>query len=229
MIKYYLSVFLISVLISVNSFSQSVSVSYFFPKDGYFANPIAPLNFGLPVGFGDYFKISSGIGMKNIGGMSMSGFPSDYDSQRALIGPFQSMEISIIPTIVLNAGNAGIDLMGGVFGFTSFNKKIFHGNFNEMIAEAHSFKHVSAEMEMDASLFGWGYIYGFRFNFNVASNVRAFIGADYYLGSQEISFTGRYIGILDDHSVIEQEAAYESTKLLFHGLNITIGATLGKK
>ncbi len=156
----------------------------------------------------------------------MSGFPSDYSSNRALIGPFQSLEASIIPTIVIPLGDVGFDLMAGFFGFTTFNSKMLHGNFNEMIAEAHDYKAVSTDFKMDGSRFGWGYIYGFRFNFKVASNIRAFFGADYYLGSQEITFSGNYVAVLDDLSVIEQESSHKGTKLLFHGLNITVGVTI---
>ena len=55
--------------------SQSIGFSYFFPKNGYFSNPVAPINFSLPIKFGKYFQTSLGIGLSNIGGMSMSGFP----------------------------------------------------------------------------------------------------------------------------------------------------------
>ena len=116
--------FLISVLLitiaSSNLFSQSVGFSYFFPKNGYFSNPIAPVNFSFPLKFSEYFKISGGIGMTNIGGMSMTGFPESYNSERALVGPFQSLELNVIPTLVLPFKAVKFDLFGGVFGFTSF-------------------------------------------------------------------------------------------------------------
>lgn len=58
--------------------AQSVGFSYFFPKNGYFGNPIAPVNLNLPISFGNYLRISPGIGMDNIGGMTVSDMGDNY-------------------------------------------------------------------------------------------------------------------------------------------------------
>ncbi|MDD2198972.1 MAG: hypothetical protein PHF99_02270 [Bacteroidales bacterium] len=51
---------LIIVLFFANAYSQSIGFSYFFPKNGYFSNPIAPVNLSIPVSFGKFFQISPG-------------------------------------------------------------------------------------------------------------------------------------------------------------------------
>ena len=166
--KFLLISVLLITIASSNLFSQSFGFSYFFPKYGYFSNPVAPVNLSFPLKFSDYFKISCGIGMMNVGGMSMIGFPESYDSKRALVGPFQSLELNIIPTLVIPFKTVKFDLFGGVFGFTSFNSKMIGANFNEMIALANNYSFVDSNIIMDKSTLGWGYLFGGKINVRVS-------------------------------------------------------------
>lgn len=225
--KVRLVLFLFVLLASTNLFSQSLGFSYFIPKYGYFSNPIAPISYSMPLKFNNYFLISPGIGLTNIGGMSMTGFPDGYNSERALIGPFQTLELNLIPTIVIPMGKSvKINLMGGVFGFMSFSPKVIKGNFNDMFADANAFRALDSNVSIDKSLFGWGYLFGGRINFKVTKKAWGYIGANYYIGGQKMALNGTYTGVDNLDVVTDDTFNFADTKLLFQGLQLSIGAVL---
>ncbi|MGM0649982.1 MAG: hypothetical protein ACQES1_05675, partial [Bacteroidota bacterium] len=170
--------------------SQSVGFSYFFPVDGYFSNPIAPVNVSLPISFGKYFQISPGISMNSIGGMNLTGLDDGLNSNRPLVGPFQSINGSLLPTIVIPTKSVKVDLMGGVFGFATINTKIMHGNFDKMLREQYEYDAVNSNMQFDKDNFGWGYVFGVKCSFKVKNNIWAYLGAKYYMGSQDMPLRG---------------------------------------
>lgn len=228
MIKKGFFVLLIVVFTSHLTFSQSVGFSYFFPKDGYFGNPIAPVSFSLPVSFGKYLRISPGISMSNIGGMSMSGLPEIYNSKRSLIGPFQNMSLSMEGSIVVPFKKVEFELIGGVFGFTNFSTKLNKGNFDQMIMEAHNYDMMNAEIEIDPKVFGGGWVFGMQFDFNIKDNIWGFIAGRYYLGNQDIPINGR-IDYLQNGTVSSSPVSFQNARLNYQGFEITIGGGLKKK
>lgn len=220
-------IFLFTVILSSTQlFSQSVGFSYFFPKYGYFSNPIAPLNFSLPLKMGDYFQITPGIGVNNIGGMSMIGFPAEYDSERALVGSFQTIEISLVPTIVIPMGAVALNLMGGVYGFYTLNCKILDGNFNNMLAAAKNYRAFDSSVSIDKSLFGWGYLFGSKIIFKVTKSASGYIGANYYMGSQKMALSGSFTGVDNSNNVMDGSFNFDNTALYYHGIQISVGAIL---
>ncbi len=208
------------------TFSQSVGFSYFFPRYGHFSNPIAPVNFSLPVKIGNFFQVSPGIGMYNIGGMSMTEFPDNYNSQKALVGPFQSLELTLLPAIVLPFKTFKIHFVGGVFGFFAFNQKIIESEFNEMFAEANYLTSCDSQLNFKNNGFGWGYIYGVKLSFKVNKKAWGYIGANYYTGSQLIKIEGSYIATTDANTITSGTLSFPMSKLLYSGLQISVGAIL---
>ncbi|MBN2778341.1 MAG: hypothetical protein JXR36_11895 [Bacteroidales bacterium] len=206
-----------------SAFSQSVGFSYFFPKNGYFSNPVAPVNFSLPIKFGNFLQISPGIGLSNIGGMSMTGFPEEYNSNIALIGPFQSLELSLIPAIVLPFKTVKFDFSGGVFGFATFNPKLIEGNFNDMYSNAKDFDFVNTASTIDKKPIGWGFVFGGKFRFKVTKLVWGYIGANYYMGEQKMALNGNYNGV-KNNTVTTGTFSFPDASLLYHGLQISVGA-----
>ncbi|MDD2385966.1 MAG: hypothetical protein PHP52_04215 [Bacteroidales bacterium] len=204
-------------------FSQSVGFSYFFPKNGYFSNPIAPINISLPIKFGKYLQISPGIGLSNIGGMSMSGFPTQYKSNIPLVGSFQSFEINVLPGFVLPFKNIKFEISGGGFAFTSFNTKIIYGNFNNMIAQANNYDFVNTNVSIDKDFFGYGFIFGSKISFRVRNSVWGYIGANYYMGSQKMALEGNYTAV-KNNLITSHDFSFPETKILYHGLQISVGA-----
>jgi hypothetical protein len=225
-----ISLALISFLIvSQKVQSQSIGFSYFFPTHGYFSNPIAPVNFNMPLKFGKFLQISPGISMNNIGGMSMTGFPDELNSERALIGPFQSLSMSLVPAIVIPTKSVELELMGGVFGFTAFNQKIMHGNFEDMISEAYNYSSLSSDLSMDKSAFGWGYLVGTKLNVRIQNNIWGYIAVKYYMGSQNIGINGVLNYASGESASVYQEVNYPNSQLHYHGFEITIGGSMRKK
>jgi hypothetical protein len=206
--------------------AQSVGFSYLFPKNGHFSNPIAPINFSLPIKAGKFFQISPGIGLYNIGGMSMSGFPESYNSQRALVGPFQSIELTILPALVLPFKKIKIDFIGGVFGFFAFNEKLIKSEFDDMLAEFHGFYSLDSQLNYKNSGFGWGYIYGVKFSFKVNKKAWGYVGINYLTGSQLYKIDGTFVATTSLNSIQTESFTYSDSKLLYQGLQLSVGAVL---
>lgn len=223
--KKIITTIFISLFFKTILFSQSIGFSYFFPENGYFSNPIAPVSLNLPLKFNNYFQITPGVVMNHIGGMSMTGFPSNYDSNRALVGPFQTFELNLVPTINIPMKNVRFDLMGGFFGFVSFNEKIISGNLNQMIIEKHGYDAINSNISIDKSSMGWGYLTGMRFNFRVTSNIWAYIGGSYYFGSQKMPLTGSYTAYENDKK-INKDLNFSDTELLYRGFSLSVGVSI---
>ena len=206
--------------------SQTVGFSYFFPTHGYFTNPIAPLNLSLPVSFGKYFQISPGVSMNNIGGMSMTGLGENLNSERPLVGPFQSINGSLIPTIVIPAKSFRVDIMGGMFGFASINTKLMHGNFDTMFNEHYNYYAISSGMQYDKDSFGWGYVYGIKFSFRLRKNIWGYIGGKYYMGSQDMPLSGTITAATDSDDVVRFESSFPDAAMRYEGIEFIIGVSI---
>lgn len=224
--KLKLIVVFLFLLFSAQVYSQSVGFSYFFPKNGYFSNPVAPVNFSLPVKMSDFFQISPGIGLYHIGGMSMVGFSEEYNSERALVGPFQSMELTLLPAIVLGFKKVKFDIVGGLFGFWGFNQKIIESEFNCMLAEAHNYTSFDSNLNYKKNGFGWGYIFGTKLSFKVTKSAWGYIGANYYIGSQLFKVDGGYIATKGNAIIESGSFSFNNSKVLYQGLQVSVGAVL---
>ncbi len=223
--KIFITFLLVTAFGLSSLFSQSVGFSYFFPKNGYFSNPVAPINFSMPVKFGNFVQVSAGIGFSNIGGMSMTGFPDTYNSEKAIIGPFQSLELNLIPTIVLPFKTVKFYFEGGAFGFASFNCKIIADNYNQMLAQANSFDFINTTTSIDKKPLGWGFIFGFKTSFKVTKSAWGYIGARYYMGEQKMALNGEYYGV-QNTTITHGSFEFPNTSILYHGIQISVGAII---
>lgn len=209
--------------------AQSVGFSYFFPKYGYFSNPIAPVHFNLPVSFGKYFQITPGISMNSIGGMSLSGLPNELNSDQALVGPFQSFSGSLVPTIVIPSKYVELELLGGVFGFASMNVKLMSGNFDRMYAEAYNYNIVNSNLSFDKQALGWGYVFGAKLNIRIKDNIWGYIAGRYYIGNQGFALNGDIAAANNSSEVVNHEVDFPDASIRYEGFEITIGGTFRKK
>ncbi len=207
--------------------AQTVGFSYFFPKNGYFGSPIAPVNFSLPLSFGEYIRITPGIGMNNIGGMSLSGLDEQYNSARPLVGPFQSLKLSLTPSIVFPVTKskkkvAEIELMGGYLGFTSFNTKLMNDEFDDMLIETHSYQMVESRANLDPSFLGHGWVFGLQVDIRLSDKIWAFIAGRYYIAGQSMNIEGSY-EYLKDGNVNSKPINFDQARMNYEGFEITIG------
>lgn len=217
----------LAVLFSCKSVqSQAVGFSYFFPTKGYFSNPISPVSLSLPLSFGKYFQIAPGITLNSIGGMSLKDTPDNINSSTPLVGPFQSLSGSLVPTIVIPFKSFAINLKGGVFGFTSMNTKIFTGNMETIIKEAYGYDAVAATPKIgDKSNFGWGYVFGSELQFHVTGKIWGKLGADYFIGEQNLPVQGSYYYI-QNSEYREANIDFNNSKLNYEGLQISVGVIM---
>jgi hypothetical protein len=206
--------------------AQSVGFSYFFPKNGYFSNPIAPVNFSLPISFGKFFQISPGIGMYNIGGMSMIGFSEIYNSERPLVGPFQSLELTALPALILPFKNVKLEFGGGVFGFFAFNQKLLSSEFSDMIKTTNAFTAFDCNTQSPKSGFGWGYLYGVKLKVKVTKSAWAYVGLHIYNGRQNYKISGDYRAIVGSSTIEEGFFEFNNSQILYNGIQLSIGAVL---
>lgn len=221
-----LIIFTVVFLVFISAKSQSVGFSYFFPKNGSFSNPIAPISFSLPLKLGKFFQVSPGIGMYNIGGMSMTGFPDDYDSARPLVGPFQSLELTLLPAIVLPFKKVGLDFNGGVFGFLGFNQKVVGTGFSNMLKDANLFTALDCNTNSPKSGLGWGFIYGIKLRVKIKKTAWAYIGVNYYNGYQNYDISGYYSAIVGASIIEKGNFEFNNSKILYKGFQISLGAVL---
>jgi hypothetical protein len=226
---FILSIFLMIISSNIGK-AQSIGFSYLFPSNGYFSHPIAPVHINLPLKFNNFFQISPGISLQNIGGMSMSGFGDEYKSDRALVGPFQSFNFSVIPTIVIPTKYIELELMGGAFGFLSMNKKLMTGNFNDMLTEAHSYTSIQSDLNFENHIFGWGYVFGAKLNFYVRDNIWGYISGKYYIGNQAMPINGiiNYTST-DNQTLQEKNINFPDALINYQGFEISIGGSMRKK
>jgi hypothetical protein len=213
-------------LASINvSKAQSLGFSYFFPTNGYFSNPIAPVHLSLPVKFGNFVQISPGISMNAIGGMSMAGLDDNLDAARPLVGPFQSLNGTLIPAIVIPTKSFQLDLEGGIFGFATLNTKLMDGSFDTMYEEAYDLNAANSDITYNKDLFGWGYVFGMKMSFRLKDNIWGFVAGRYYMGSQDMPLSGKvYSGNNNMFPVDMPDAS-----LQYHGFEITIGGAMKGK
>lgn len=227
------AVFLIVfVSLFLNANSQSIGFSYFFPKNGYFGNPIAPIKLNLPISFGNYLRITPGIGMNNIGGMSVSGLSEGYQTDQPLIGPFQSLQLSLTPSIVIPIKKnkqkiVEIELMGGYFGFTTFSSKLMKGHFDDMIIATHDYDMVRTDVSLDPAFLGHGWVFGLQVDFRISKNIWGFVAGRYYLGEQPVNISGTY-QYYRDGALGNGTIAFDNAFMDYQGFEITIGGGLKK-
>lgn len=225
--KKILIIFL-SAFLSISLYSQSLGFSYFFPVNGYFSNPIAPLKLSIPVTFGDYFEISPGVALYSIGGMGMTDLNEGYENSRPLVGPFHSFNATIVPTIVIPSGTFRYDLHAGIFAFHTFNTKLLTGNFEQMILKKENFQALSSDLKLDSRGWGWGFLYGLTVKFKITGKIWGKMGCDYYSGSQEMPVSGSYYASSFDKPLQKYYLDHPDARLDYRGFNVNIGVVLKK-
>ena len=229
----------ISSSLFVNAQSFGVSMSYFYPKNGYFASPIAPLSFhDLGVGFGDNLSLAFSMSLYNVGGMSMGGelplggIPlSLSDDNTPLIGPFLSLAIGVYPIIKLplSKDKLELELKGGWLGFKNFSPKLMKGNMNELISDHQSVTVTSSEIEFD-NKFGSGWSFGGDIIFFVTETLGIKIGGKYLLAELDLNLRGSYTSIDPlTNNLIQVNIDAPDAYLDYQGLSVNFGVIIKNK
>ncbi len=216
--------FVIFILFQISIlFSQSVGFSYFIPRNGYFSNPIAPLNISMPINAGNYLQISPGIGMMSVGGLSLVDLPDSYSTKLPLIGPFQTAELNILVALSLPINKIKISAQGGAFMYYGFNQKFITGNFDRSIAEIQNFQAVFSNVDFKKHGFGGGYIYGGKLTYRLSKKLSVYAGLNYYSGKQKYPISGNFTAYTSADSKASGNFKFDNSRIDYSGFMILFG------
>ena len=197
------------------------SFSYFFPKNGYFSIPVAPVSFkDLGFKIGDYFGITTGITLYRFSGMGVKQLP--FESKLPLMGPLFATMIPLSFKIIIPTSILKVELIGGGFGYYPFGSHLIYGNLNKEIAAYEGWYIVSSDLQFD-NKFGYGYNYGGKITYFINKKIGAVLGAFYYNGSSPVNIRGDIYGGDLNNIIQTKSVEYPSSKLDFSGWEISLG------
>jgi len=225
-------ILLIPVIILLLTFSarsqeMGMSFSFFFPKNGYFSNPVSPFSIrGLGVNVADFMSVETGFSLYRMAGMNVTGLP--FDSKDPLMGPFFSMMVPLDIVLEAKAGNLIFRIKGGGFAFYNIDNRINYGNLDRIIAVHEGWNVANADFKFDNSL-GYGYSFGGEMVIYVTRKFGINIEANYYIGGSPVRFRGTYAGGTFSDPLEVREADYPDSKLDFTGMELTLGVLFSTK
>ena len=115
-----ISIVLIIIFISLawqaKSQQLGMSFSFFFPKNGYFSNPVSPFSLrGIGIHPTDFFSIESGFSLYRMSGMNVIQLP--FETMDPLMGPFFSIMVPLQAVFEVQTNNVVFRVKGGGFGW----------------------------------------------------------------------------------------------------------------
>lgn len=216
-------IFCFGLFISKASYTQQVgaSFSYFFPKNGYFSIPVAPISFkDLGIKFGKYAGLTSGLTLYRLSGMGVKGLP--FESKTPLMGPLFAVMLPLSLKIIIPTSILKFELIGGGFGYFPFWNHLIYGNLNKEIAEYEGWDITSSNLQFD-NKFGLGYNYGAKLTYFINKKIGAVLGAFYYNASSDVNIRGEIYGGNYNQTIESKPVNYSSSKLDFSGWEISLG------
>ncbi len=206
---------------SVKSQELGTSFSYFFPKNGYFSIPVAPVSIrGVGFSFGNYIAINGGISLYRISGMQV--ISDSYQFEEPLAGPFFSVLIPAQLQLILPLGNAKFKVHGGGFLYTNMGMKMQKDALHTAIMESTGAVAVSSNSSLDESA-GTGWQFGADFTYYIKKNLGINIKGRYYMGESDYKISGDYTAAYSDGTITQETLSVPDAKLDFTGLELGVG------
>jgi hypothetical protein len=204
-----------------------MSFSFFFPRNGYFSNPVSPFSLrGIGVHPTDFFSIESGFSLYRMSGMNVIQLP--FETRDPLMGPFFSIMVPLQAVFELQAGSVVFRLKGGGFGFYNFDTRINYGNMDRALRNYYQWDVANSDLKYDNTI-GFGYLVGGEIIFYFADKFGINFEVNYLSGGSNLNYRGFVTGgsMLD---IIETEnIEYKDARLDFTGWEITIGVLFDTK
>lgn len=206
---------------TANSYGIGLSFHYFFPSNGDFSNPVAPIGLDdIGIKFGDYFGISTGLTLYNIGGMSIKGL--DFSMPNSGTGPFLSLNIPLYAKLMLNIANVvEFQVCGGGFAFYNFNVKL-NGNFDRALASYKGLDTLTSTTTLDNNI-GLGWMAGGKITIYVTKQIGIIFGGYYLAGESKLNINGTYVGASQAGGYTTGTIAYPNAALDYRGIVLFIG------
>lgn len=213
---------LIVLLCSKNSIGQ-IGVNYFFPQDGTFSIPLAPLSYSQPITFKKcrYFKLIPGGSVYNIGGMSVTGIPGEYPNNKPLIGPFYSVLISVMPALSIPIGAVDLDFCGGYWGAYNFVPKVNQGNMDKMFMNYEGWDACTSDIDFKNTI-NHGYVVGMSISIWFNDDQALSPGLFYYVGGSNVGLNGSYTGGKLGAPVETKSVDFSNSRLNYRGFEVQL-------
>ncbi len=206
---------------SLKSQELGTSFSYFFPQNGYFSIPVAPVSIrGVGFSLGKYIAINGGLSLYRISGMQVKS--EMYQFEDPLAGPFFSLLIPAQLQLILPMGNAKFKVHGGGFFYTNMGMKMQKDALHTAIMESTGALAVSSNSAVDESA-GTGWQFGADFTYYIKKDLGINIKGRYYMGESDYKISGDYTAAYSDGTITQETLSVTDAKLNFTGLELGIG------
>jgi len=204
-----------------------MSFSFFFPRNGYFSNPISPFSLrGIGVHPTDFFSIETGFSLYRMSGMNVIDLP--FETKDALMGPFFSIMVPLQGVFELSAGNVIFRVKGGGFGFYNFDTRINYGNMDRALREYYQVDVLNSDLQYDNKI-GIGYLVGGEIIFYFADKFGINFEVNYLAGGSDLNYRGNVTGGNVMDQIETQYVEFNDARLDYTGWEITIGVLFNTK
>jgi hypothetical protein len=205
-----------------------IGLSYFFPENGTFSIPLAPLSYSQPITFRNfrYIKFIASGTVYSIGGMSVKGLPPPVPKDKPLVGPFYSILVSFMPAVSIPIGAVDLDFCGGYFGAYNILPKVMQGNMDDILKRYESWDACTSAIKMKNNI-NHGWVFGLSVSiwFNKEKNAIS-PGLFYYMGGSKLDLKGSYSGGNVGLPVQTKEIEFENSRLNYQGFEVQIALQL---
>lgn len=200
--------------------SIELNFAYFIPFNGGFASPIAPVGFDdLGFTFGDYFGISTGLVLYNVGGMAIKGIEG-LQVNGASTGPFASLNIPLYLKIILPLDFIKFELKGGGFVFYNFGVAL-NKSFDAGLAKLLGYDTLVSSFQFDNNI-GIGWRAGAEITVFITKNIGIVAGANFLSGFSVMNIRGQYTATTGT-TVVPGTVNYPNAFLDYTGIVVSIG------
>ena len=204
-----------------------LSFSYFFPKNGYFSNPVSPLSLrGIGVNFNRFVGIETGFTLYRMSGMNVTDLP--FESKDPIMGPFFSFMVPLDLVLSIGDDRQTFSIKGGGFTFFNFDNRINYGNLDRALVEDTGLEVVNADLDYDNKL-GLGVRFGAEYTFYFTKKFGLTLEGYYLIGSSDLNLRGEYSGSSSSTPFETVQVDFPESKLDFTGLEISIGVVFGNR
>jgi len=204
-----------------------MSFSFFFPRNGYFSNPVSPFSLrGIGVHPTDFFSIESGFSLYRMSGMNVINLP--FETKDPLMGPFFSIMVPLQAVFELQAGNVTFRAKGGGFGYYNFDTRINYGNMDRAMRDYYQLDVANSDLKYDNKI-GFGYLVGGEIIFYFADKFGINFEVNYLAGGSDLNYRGYLTGGISPDIIETRYVEYKDARLDFTGWEITIGILFDTK
>jgi len=225
------SIFFLLILMSMPQKGESqelgMSFSFFFPRNGYFSNPVSPFSLrGIGVHPTNWLSIESGFSLYRMSGMNVINLP--FETKDPLMGPFFSIMVPLQAVFEIQAGNVTLRAKGGGFGYYNFDTRINYGNMDRAMRDFYQLDVVNSDLKYDNKI-GFGYLVGGEIIFYFADKFGINFEVNYLAGGSDLNYRGYMTGGTSTDTIETQYVEYKDARLDFTGWEITIGVLFDTK